>query len=110
MNEYAECDLDLALIEYADHLQQDYENWQSKPSPLNNVANEHRLNIHFNRGSKFFKVVVNRAAHSFVCRVAHDKWKVGDILKASSWAAPAKNFTRGNVLNRDVKNARWSGV
>ena len=36
---------------------------------------------------------VSASAHAFVD-------KEGNIWKASSWAAPAKNFVRGNVLLR----------
>ena len=69
------------------------------------------MNITINRGSKFYKVVVGTGVHSFVCRKAHDQWKVGDVLKAASWAQPAKNFVRGNVLTQQYINpVRWTGA
>jgi len=38
-------------------------------------------------------------------------FKRGDILKASSWSAPAKNFARGNVFNlTDASVIPWTGV
>ena len=35
-------------------------------------------------------------------------FKMGDILKASSWRAPAKNRARGNVLEADY-SIQWTG-
>ena len=105
---YAEHDMDMALTEYADHLKADYISWSNN----NNFG---MYDVTFNRGQKFIKVVMKNnpgslSAHSFVCIKAHDQWQVGDILKAASWAAPAKNFVRGNVLRQDLKNTRWAGV
>jgi hypothetical protein len=105
---YAEYDMDMALTEYADHLKADYISWS-------NSLNFGKYDVTFDRGKKFIKVVKNdgiggRSVHSFVCIKAHDKWQVGDILKAASWAAPAKNFVRGNVLRKEYKNARWTGI
>jgi hypothetical protein len=55
--------------------------------------------------------VTGTSVHSFVCRKAHDNWKVGDVLKAASWAQPAKNFVRGNVLTQQYINpVRWTGI
>ena len=36
----------------------------------------------------------------------------GDLMKAASWKAPAKNFARGNILNPDrgLLNQKWTGV
>ena len=38
-----------------------------------------------------------------------DLFLKGDILKAASWAQPAKNYARGNILNGDYK-VQWNGA
>jgi len=98
-------DFDMALCRYVDHLRNDY----------NKTGTEGNFQVSFDRGRKFLKVVSNswgsRSVHSFICIKEHDGWKYGDILKAASWAQPAKNFVRGNVLNvNSYKNIRWAGV
>ena len=103
---YNEHDMDLALTEYMDAIQADYNRWNQ-----NLEFKPDALNVTINRGSKFYKVVVGTGVHSFVCRKAHDQWKVGDVLKAASWAQPAKNFVRGNVLTQTYLNpVRWAGI
>ena len=100
---YQEHDMDLALTEYMDAIQADYSKFGGKAYAS--------LNITINRGSKFYKVVTGNSVHSFVCRKAHDQWKVGDVLKAASWAQPAKNFVRGNVLSQTyISPVRWTGA
>jgi len=98
-------DFDMALYKYADHLVETY----------NKTGSDGQYQVSFDRGRKFLKVVSNswssRAVHSFICIKEHDGWKYGDILKAASWAQPAKNFARGNVLDTDsYKNHRWVGL
>jgi hypothetical protein len=113
---YQEHDMDMALTEYMDKIQASYNKYQGMTDQWLNSVNPYletetkQLNITFVRGSKFFKCVVNGSAHSFICRKAHDKWRVGDVLKAASWAAPAKNFVRGNVLTQDYDTLHWTGV
>lgn len=54
------------------------------------------------------------SAHSFIVmnEKPGSKFKLGDILMAASWRAPAKNFSRGNIFNPDSykMRARWAGV
>ena len=64
-------------------------------------------------GRKFLKIVMtdtgdHRSVHSFI-NLTHPKFFPGDILKAASWAAPALNFSRGNVLTHDWAGITWAG-
>ncbi len=104
----AEHDLDIALTMYADHLTKDYfKRW-------NDTEIEGKYSVTFERGRKFMKVLMSSwgqaSVHSFICIQPHGKFQFGDILKAASWAAPAKNFARGNVLDTNsYTNHRWTG-
>lgn len=64
----------------------------------------------FTKGKKYIKVVrEGGGVHSFIVATDSDaKFKRGDILKAASWSAPARNFARGNVFGD--YNVRWSGI
>jgi hypothetical protein len=103
-----EHDLDIALTMYADHLKADYGKW-------NKDVSDAKFDVTFVRGRKFLKVVKeswgSKSVHSFICVKSHGKWAVGDILKAASWAQPAKNFSRGNVLYpKSYENHKWTGA
>ena len=94
--------LDLGMQEYADHLRSSY---GSEPE---------NYTVDFEVGSKYIKVISvcrgSRSSHSFIVVKPDSKFKFGDILKAASWKAPAKNFARGNVLEGNFKSIRWCGV
>jgi hypothetical protein len=107
---YQDYDMDMALTEYMDKIQASYDRFNKLYEKSAYPNPNKQLNITFVRGSKFFKCVVDGSAHSFICRKAHDKWQVGDVLKAASWAAPAKNFVRGNVLTQTYNHLSWTGA
>ena len=47
----------------------------------------------------------------FIVKAGDKKFREGDMLKAAGWAAPARNFARGNVLDgTGLDNARWTGI
>ena len=60
---------------------------------------------------KFIKVITGNSVHSFIMLDDEGKFKRGDILMASSWNAPAKNFARGNVLTgKFERRVSWTGA
>lgn len=98
--------------EYANHLKSSFKAWSSRS--VDHV--ELPFDIEFHPGRKFVKVVKVshnqfRSVHSFICILDHDKWKVGDILKAATWKQPAKNYTRANVFNKNsFADVIWTGL
>jgi hypothetical protein len=99
-----------ALIEAA---KSDYGRWSG---PNRNEIREEMFadyckTINYKPGSKYIKVLTKGSVHSFVVNTDNDKkFKRGDILKAASWNAPARNFARGNVLDGSLESVRWTGV
>jgi len=65
--------------------------------------------IRFDEGSKYVKVVTGGSVWGFIVKGKDAKFQPGDILKAASWATPARNKARGNVLNGDFSWVKWTG-
>ena len=92
-----------ALIGYKDAIVRNYEARHENP-------NGERFGIEFDEGSKYVKIVSvswgSRSVHSFVEK------KTGDIWRAASWKAPARNFARGNVFapTTYINRTTWTGV
>jgi len=65
-------------------------------------------------GQKFIKVCAKHSVHSFIVKEdmftpgGQPRFKKGDVLKAASWAAPALNQPRGNVLEGNYP-MQWTG-
>ena len=99
-------DLATALIGYKDAIIADYETKSGARDEDGNL----RFGIEFEEGSKYVKVVSvswgSRSVHSFVEKAN------GNIWRAASWKAPARNFVRGNVFEPETYIGRttWTGV
>ena len=66
-------------------------------------------------GSRYWKIIgksgSSRSVKGFIAKAGDKKFREGDMLKAAGWAAPARNFARGNVLDgTGVKMVRWTGI
>jgi len=79
------------------------------------MVDEFNRTLSYEIGSRYVKVIkyagtTNASVHSFICMTDMGKFCKGDILKAASWKAPAKNKARGNVVLRDYPNVQWTGI
>ena len=59
-------------------------------------------------GKTYLKVIKDGSVHSFIVKDDNGKFKAGDVLKAASWKAPAKNFARGNIITGELTQISWS--
>ena len=73
------------------------------------------LKVEENR--RYWKIIGSNGGGSqvsvkgFIVKAGDKKFREGDMLKAAGWAAPARNFARGNVLDgRGVNEVRWTGI
>lgn len=107
------------LSAYAAFIKQDYINWWSANGTRELCDTQKQMiaefNVDFEPGSSYIRVVQftpngQRSSHSFIVVKPSGKFKIGDILKSASWKSPAKNFTRGNVLEKTFNRIRWTGA
>ena len=98
---------DKAMNTLLDKIQEDYDKWGSGSSI------DKKLDLSLKPGRKFVKVVEGTRVWGFVSLVDGQHCgapiKVGDILKAASWRAPAK-YSRGSIFDVDMHESfSWTG-
>ena len=94
----------------------DYYDWQNcRMGPENRTEIQAKMydefvnQIRVEEGSKYIKIIKQGSVWGFIQK-ADDKngFRKGDILKAASFNAPARNKARGNILDGGYK-IRWTG-
>ena len=65
-------------------------------------------NYKVTEGRRYMKVVRDRSVTAFIVKEDFKHFKKGDVLKASSWNAPALNRARGNVID-GMYPIEWTG-
>jgi len=66
--------------------------------------------LQYTVGKKYIKFMSGNSCWGFVVLEDDKKFQRGDILKPSTYKAPARNFARGNILNGDWSGVRWEGA
>ena len=71
-----------------------------------------RNSLTVQEGSKYLKIIKKlgnqEMVWGFIVKKDDKKFRAGDILKAASWASPARNKARGNILDGGY-SIRWTG-
>ena len=107
-------------------MREDYKRWTYAAKGRGSFSNldiekkmteEYCNGLEVTEGSRYWKIIsTNNGGHSrsvcgFIVKAGDKKFREGDMLKAAGWAAPARNFARGNVLDgTGLGNARWTGI
>lgn len=109
-----------------DLIREDYSDWselcekydgasESRKKIKDEMIEDFNQGLTFEKGRKYLKIISSRrngqrCVWGFVVACTNDKkFQFGDILKAGGWAAPARNFSRGNVFKLGARRFRWSG-
>ena len=113
-------DFEKQLKKYFDYIKTDYVEWMTgsrdmesdvQEKVVNEMIENFKENVRFEPGRKYGRVVADNGAHSFISLCNDDKrFPYGTIMKAATWAAPAKNFGRGNIFEEDFSRVTWTGA
>ena len=115
-----------AIEKVLEAMREDYKRWsdrcashdESAHSRIRDEMEENYCNgLEVTEGSRYWKIIStngsgsSRSVNGFIVKAGDKKFREGDMLKAAGWAAPARNFARGNVLDGyKVDEVRWTGI
>lgn len=91
----------------------DYVRWctQNGTKPLTGYFAETVANfdesVQIKEGKKYIKIITKDTLWGFIMKNDDAKFKKGDILKAASFNAPARNQARGNIFEK--YSVAWAG-
>ena len=106
-------------------MREDYKRWSwssssykpnahSDKTIMNEMIEDYCNGLEVSEGSRYWKITSgrrnNRSVSGFIVKAGDKKFREGDLLKPAGWAAPARNFARGNVLEGDLSGVRWTGI
>jgi hypothetical protein len=72
------------------------------------MIEEFNQKVRVTEGKKYIKIIAGNSVWGFIMKDDEGKFRKGDILKAASWAAPAKNSARGNIIDGGYQ-IHWTG-
>ena len=100
------------IQQYLEAIKASYGEFGEASSVRQEMVKRFNENVAVTVGNKYLKVIIKGSVHSFIVVSSTYKFKVGDILMAKSYKAPATNFARGNILDPkfDFTKVRWMGV
>ena len=109
-----------AIERVLDSMREDYCRWNRSGRDINekilsDMERDFCEGLEVTEGSRYWKIISDkrnsRSVSGFICKAGDKKFREGDMLKAASWATPARNFARGNVLDgTGVDTVRWTGI
>jgi len=106
-------DMKQALTILKTEIAQDFREWHSRSEYAREDDFERMYrSLSIEKGRKYYKIIRTdnqTMVWGFVVREDDKQFRAGDILKAASWAAPARNKARGNILDGDFSWVRWTG-
>lgn len=90
-------------------IKDNYANYSNSDSEVRRrMIEEFNQKVTFTEGKKYIKIIAGNSVWGFIAKNDEGKFRAGDILKAASWATPAKNAARGNIID-GVYEICWTG-
>jgi len=97
-------------------MREDYKRWSGpERSQIKDEMTEDFCNgLKVEENRRYWKITTGygQSVSGFIVKAGDKKFRECDMLKAAGWAAPARNFARGNVLTESwcYQNVRWTGI